>query len=106
MAKSSTSFQVAGDEPLEAVVNVRLSLREKEILKEDSEVSGISMSELIRRRYLGKPIKPKTTLAMIRAVKQNTGMLKQLYLKGADSKETSEGVQANIRYITKLTNDL
>jgi len=49
-------FTVQGLEPLDAVVNVRLTASEKARLREDADLAGLSVSELVRRRYFGRPI--------------------------------------------------
>ena len=48
-------FKTHGLDPLSAVINVRLTATEKTRLKEDADLAGLSLSELVRRRYFGKP---------------------------------------------------
>ena len=49
-------FSVQGAEELDDRINVRLTRDEKVRLKEDADLAGLSMSELVRRRYFGRPI--------------------------------------------------
>ena len=49
-------FETLGAEPLGAMLRLRLTASEKERLREDADLAGLSMSELVRRRYFGRPI--------------------------------------------------
>lgn len=77
-------------------VNVRTTLSEKNRLREDAEVSGLGVSELIRRRYLGKKIIANVDLALLRELRRQGGLLKHLYNQsgGIYSVETAQALQA------------
>lgn len=50
------TFKLIGSEPLEAVLNLRVSSREKKILQENARAASMSISELVRARYFGRPV--------------------------------------------------
>jgi hypothetical protein len=60
-------FEVQGDAPLTAKIAVRLQPAEKGQLREDADLAGISVSELVRRRYFGRPIVANADLMMIKS---------------------------------------
>ena len=62
-------FQTHGIEPLDAVINVRLTSAEKAALKEDADLAGLSMSELVRRRYFGRPIIASADVVMLKELR-------------------------------------
>jgi hypothetical protein len=49
-------FEQKGTEPLDASVTIRLSVSERDRLKEDADLAGLTVSELVRRRYFNRPI--------------------------------------------------
>lgn len=98
-------FTVQGSEPLDAIVNVRLTSDEKAILKSDAELGGISMSELVRRRYFGRPIIANTDEVMLRELRRIGGLLKHIHNEsdGAYSSRTSAALIEVRDYIKKLS---
>ena len=58
-------FFLLGDEPLDAIVNVRLTSEEKERLRDDADMAALSMSALVRARYFGRPIVAHTDQGLI-----------------------------------------
>ena len=53
---------------LDAVLNVRLTCAEKAKLREDADLAALSLSELARRRYFGRPIIASADAAAVLAV--------------------------------------
>ena len=49
-------FSVQGEEALSEKIAVRLTPAEKAKLREDADLAGLSVSELVRRRYFGRRI--------------------------------------------------
>lgn len=100
-------FEVQGDAPLDAVVNVRLTSAEKIRLKEDAELAGLSMSELVRRRYFGRPIVASADAVMLKELRRIGGLLKHIHASsgGVYSKETSEALVVLKGYMEKLSDD-
>lgn len=84
-------FKAIGEEPLDGKLDLRLTLAEKERLKEDAELAGMSMSALVRARYFGRPIITNTDQVMIRELRRLGGLLKNVHVEsdGAYSAETS-----------------
>lgn len=84
-------FENIGDEPLDAIVNVRLTSEEKERLREDADMAALSMSALIRARYFGRPVVAHADQVMIRELRRVGGLLKHVHNEsdGAYAAETS-----------------
>jgi uncharacterized protein (DUF1778 family) len=55
---------------------MRLSPSEREQLRDDADLAGISISELVRRRALGRPIHAAIDLTMIRELRRLGGLQK------------------------------
>ncbi len=84
-------FKAIGEEPLDGKLDLRLTLAEKELLKEDAELAGMSMSALVRARYFGRPIIANTDQVMIRELRRQGGLLNKIHNEsgGAYAAETS-----------------
>ncbi len=100
-------FAKYGAESLDAVVNIRLTAAEKSRLKEDADLASLSMSELVRRRYFGRPIIANTDAVMLKELRRIGGLLKYLHNEsnGVYSKETAEALVALKAYMGKLSHD-
>ena len=101
------AFQTHGMEPLDAVINVRLTSDEKMKLKEDADLAGLSMSELVRRRYFGRPIIASADAIMLKELRRLGGLLKHIHneSKGSYSQATASAIAELRLYIQKLSND-
>ena len=73
-------FQTKGSVPLDAVVNVRLTTAEKMRLQDDADMASISMSELVRARYFGRPVIANADLVMVKELRRLGGLLKHVHL--------------------------
>ena len=84
-------FKKLGSENLSAIVNVRLSMAEKQKLRDDADIAGLSISELIRRRYFGRPVIANSDVVMVRELRRLGGLLKLVHLEseGSYSKSTA-----------------
>lgn len=100
-------FETQGLEPLDAVINVRLTAAEKARLKEDADLAGLSMSELVRRRYFGRPIVANVDAVMLKELRRIGGLLKHIHNEsnGTYSKETAAVLAVLKAYIEKLSHD-
>lgn len=100
-------FEVQGLDPLDAVVNVRLTKAEKARLREDADRAGLSLSELVRRRYFGRPIVANTDTVMIKELRRLGGLLKHVHNEsgGVYRQETAEALRALTTYIEQLSGD-
>ena len=98
-------FQTQGIEPLDAVINVRLTSAEKAALKEDADLAGLSMSELIRRRYFGRPIIASADMVMLKELRRLGGLLKHIHNQSASaySQATASAIAELRVYIQKLS---
>jgi hypothetical protein len=100
-------FETQGTEPLDAVINVRLTSLEKAKLKDDAELAAFSMSELVRRRYFGRPIIASADAVMLRELRRLGGLLKHVHLEsdGAYSEATAAAIAELKLYIQRLSHD-
>jgi Ribbon-helix-helix protein, copG family len=89
-------FQPIGDENLEAKLDIRLPAAEKERIREDAAKAGVSMSEMVRRRYFGRPIVSRADERAIAQLIKLGGLLKRVHTEsgGAYSGETFAAIQA------------
>jgi len=92
-------------EKLEAVITLRLTVRERNQLREDAEIAGITVSELVRRRYFGRPIVAKADIAIIRELRRLGGLLKKVHTdsQGAYSQKTSYVLDQIAEYIDAVS---
>ena len=97
-------FEVQGEAPLTEKIAVRLQPAEKAQLREDADIAGISVSELVRRRYFGRPIVANADLMMIRELRRLGGLLKHVHNQsdGAYSHSTARALHAVCNYIDQL----
>ncbi|SIO61568.1 plasmid mobilization protein [Paraburkholderia phenazinium] len=72
-------FEIRGEKRLDAIVNVRLTVEEKEVLREDADIAGLSVSELVRRRYFGRPISASVDRAMIKELRRVAGLAARVH---------------------------
>ena len=92
---------------LDAVLNVRLTCAEKAKLKEDADLAALSLSELARRRYFGRPIIASADAAMLRELRRIGGLLKHLHndSAGAYSRDTAAVLAVLKTAIETLSHD-
>lgn len=100
-------FETKGIEPLDAVINVRLTASEKVRLREDADLAGLTMSELVRRRYFGRPIIANADAVMLKELRRLGGLLKHIHNEssGAYSDATAAAIKDLQAYIKKLAED-
>jgi len=98
-------FQLNGMSPLDSVLNLRLTEDEKAKLKEDADLAGLSMSELVRRRYFGRPIIASADAIMLKELRRLGGLLKHIHneSKGVYSQATASAIAELRVYIQKLS---
>ena len=97
-------FEVKGAEPLSEKIAVRLTKDEKERLREDADLAGLSVSELVRRRYFGRPIVANTDMVMVRELRRIGGLLKHVHIssKGAYSSDTARALSELTKQLERL----
>ena len=98
-------FEVKGTVALTERVTLRLAADEKDRLKSDADLAGISVSEVVRRHYFGRPIIANADLVMVKEMRRMGGLMKHLHNEsgGAYSKQTSDAINAIVKYIDTLT---
>ena len=97
-------FQVKGKEQLGTRVTLRLSEAERAKLAEDADIAGLTISELIRRRYFGRPIVAEADMVMVRELRRQGGLLKHLMGSStATDAEIMRTLAAMRRCVEKLT---
>lgn len=69
-------FEPHGLEPFDAIIHVCLTQAEKAHLRDDADLAGFSLSELVHRRYFGRPIVANTDAVMIKELRRLDGLLK------------------------------
>ena len=72
-------FEIQGVEALSDKIAVRLTPAEKAKLREDADLAGLSVSELVRRRYFGRKIVPRADLKVARQISKTAGLLMTFY---------------------------
>jgi phosphate uptake regulator len=73
------TFKVVGSEPLVARLQLRLTAGEKQRVVDDAELAGLTVSEFIRRRALGRPVLAAIDLQMQRELHRIGGLLKHVH---------------------------
>jgi uncharacterized protein (DUF1778 family) len=98
-------FEVKGTVALTERVTLRLASDEKDRLKSDADLAGISVSEVVRRHYFGRPIIANADLVMVKEMRRMGGLMKHLHNEsgGVYSKQTSDAINAIVKYIDTLT---
>lgn len=99
------AFQLKGNAPLDARLNVRLPSGELYTIREDADLAGVSISELVRARYFGRPIVANADALMIKELRRIGGLLKSVHLEsgGAYTKQTADVLSDLGSYINKLS---
>lgn len=97
-------FELKGAKALNARVTLRLAPDEKERLRSDADLAGLSVSEVIRRHYFGRPIIANADAAMIRELRRMGGLMKHLHIDsgGMYSAQTGAALNSIVNYIDQL----
>lgn len=99
-------FETQGAQALNGMINLRVTSEEKARLQEDAGFAGLSMSELVRRRYFGRPLIADVDVVMIRELRR-IGRLLQGHAEsnGAPSELTTAALAEVRACIEKLSHD-
>jgi len=71
-------FEINVDEALSSKIAVRLTPAEKGKLLQDADIAALSVSELVRRRYFGRPIIAEADMLVIREMARIAAQQRQL----------------------------
>lgn len=98
-------FQVKGDKGMLSSLTLRLPADEKERIQSDADLAGLSMSEIVRRHYFGRPIIANVDLVMIKELRRLGGLMKHVHTEsgGAYSEQTSHAIDEIVNYIDVLS---
>lgn len=101
-------FSVRGKEALTESLRLRLTTTEKDALKEDAVIAGLTLSELVRRRYFGKkPIVANADLTVVRQLLSLRGQLMMMHNEtgGVYSEETARILREIKIMIQRISHD-
>jgi len=89
-------YSIADPDKLTGRVNLRVTQSELAQLREDADLAGLSLSELIRRRYFGLPIIARSDEIAIRELRRQGGLLKHVHNEagGTYSAEVADALKA------------
>jgi hypothetical protein len=93
------------DEQLTALVRLRLKPSEKQRIRDDADLAGLTISEFMRRRSLGRPIMPAADLAVVRELRRLGGLLKHVHVEsgGAYSERTAAAIDDLRRCVDRIS---
>lgn len=66
-------------ENLEGRIDFRVTVEERQEIQEQAEASGLSVSEYVRRRALGRRVDSVTDVKMISELRRQGGLLKKIF---------------------------
>lgn len=103
-------FKRRKDEESKYNMHVRMTFEEADSIKESAARSGLSASEYVRRKALGKVVKARVDEKMIAELSRVGGLLKHVHVEsqGAYSQHTAEmlhELQTVIRMIGREVKD-
>ena len=106
LGASAMPFEIKGEEALTERIGVRVTAGEKVQLKDDADDAGLSVSELVRRRYFGRKIVARSDEKMIRHLNRIGGLLKHIHNQsgGIYAAETARALRQVYAYIDQLAN--
>ena len=87
-------------ENLEARIDFRVTRGERQEIQEEAEASGLSVSEYVRRRALGRRVDSVTDVKMISELRRQGGLLKKFIANRTEC--TARKRQSLLRILTGL----
>lgn len=91
-------------------INLRVTEQELSDLKQQAEIAGLSVSEYVRRRALGRRVvgSSKTDIHVLSELRKLGGLLKLVHneTRGAYSQKTAEAIQALTSYARHLEREI
>jgi len=100
-------FQIQGEEALTDRIAVRLTAAEKSKLREDADLAGLSVSQLVRRRYFGRRIESRVDIKVAAELRSTAGLLKHFHTEsgGIYSEKTAAILNDLWALVRKLSSD-
>lgn len=95
-------------ENLEARLDIRVTREEWQEIHEQAEASGLSVSEYVRRRTLGRKIDSVTDIKMLSELRRQGGLLKKIFNEsnGKYSEKTAIALENINKFINVLERKL
>lgn len=96
------TFEQKGKDPLIERITVRLTVEEKSQIKEDADIAGLAINELVRCQIFKRPIVVKEDRVFVKGqhrilmeLRRVGGLLKRVHIEsgGSYSNETSEALR-------------
>src|SRR6218665_2778014 len=96
-------FEIKGGEALTERIGGRVTAGEKVQLKEDADDAGLSVSELVRRRYFGRKLVARADEKRSRSLNRIGGLLKRSHneWRGPYSAETARALRQVYSYLDR-----
>ena len=91
-------------ENLEARLDVRVTREERQEIQEQAEASGLSVSEYVRRRTLGRRVDSVMDVRMLSELRRQGGLLKKIFSEsnGMYSEKTAVALENMDKFIEGL----
>ena len=91
-------------ENLDSRIDFRVTREERQEIQEEAEASGLSVSEYVRRRALGRRVDSVMDVKMISELRRQGGLLKKIYSEsgGMYSEKTAVALANINRFIERL----
>lgn len=91
-------------ENLEGRIDIRVTREERQEIQEQAEASGLSVSEYVRRRTLGRRVDSVVEVRMLSELRRQGGLLKKVFNEsnGVYSDKTAVALDSINRFIDCL----
>lgn len=89
---------------LESRIEFRVTKEEREEIKEQADASGLSVSEYVRRRALGRRVDSVTDVRMLSELRRQGGLLKKVFHESNGMR--SEKMEVAVENINKFIEGL
>ena len=85
-------------------INIRVTLEERKEIQEQASVSGLSLSEYVRRRILGRRVVSRIEVKMLSELRRQGGLLKYVFKEsqGMYSEKTATALDSINSFIRGL----
>ena len=95
-------------ENLEARIDFRVTREERQEIQDEAEASGLSVSEYVRRRALGRRVDSVTDVKIISELRRQGGLLKKIYSESGEmySEKTATALANINRFIESLEREV
>ena len=89
-------------------ISIRLTDAENQMLAEESDICGLSLSSFLRQRGLGKRVSAKADLRVLSELRRIGGLLKHIHneTKGAYSAKTAKAIDEITAFVYLLNDEL